>query len=86
MFCLHQQCNLLLTLIIDFTLNNCIYVTFEDTFLFFQFCAWLKCQIQDQRNVVLTALLGLLYMACCGISCSTALPTLIVPFSLWMAS
>ncbi|XP_074480301.1 lecithin retinol acyltransferase-like [Sebastes fasciatus] len=50
-----------------------------------QFCEWLKSLIRDQRNVVLTALLGLLSMACLGISCSTALPSLLIPFTLWMA-
>ncbi|XP_042368376.1 lecithin retinol acyltransferase [Plectropomus leopardus] len=51
-----------------------------------QFCEWLKSLIRDQRNVLLTALLGLLSMACLGISSSTVLPTLLVPFTLWMAS
>ncbi|CAJ1048281.1 lecithin retinol acyltransferase-like [Xyrichtys novacula] len=50
-----------------------------------QFCEWLKSLIRDQRNVVLTALLGLLSMVCLGISSSTALPTLLIPFTLWMA-
>ncbi|XP_029382032.1 lecithin retinol acyltransferase-like [Echeneis naucrates] len=51
-----------------------------------QFCEWLKSLIRDQRNVALTALLGLLSMVWFGISCSTALPTLLIPFTLWMAS
>ncbi|XP_041634637.1 lecithin retinol acyltransferase-like [Cheilinus undulatus] len=51
-----------------------------------QFCEWLKSLIRDQRSVPLTALLGLLSMACLGISFSTALPTFLVPFTLWMAS
>ncbi|XP_054457197.1 lecithin retinol acyltransferase-like [Anoplopoma fimbria] len=51
-----------------------------------QFCEWLKSLIRDQRNIVLTALLGLLSMACLGVSPGTALPTLLVPFTLWMAS
>ncbi|XP_049922363.1 lecithin retinol acyltransferase-like [Epinephelus moara] len=51
-----------------------------------QFCEWLKSLIRDQRNVLLTALLGLLSMACLGVSSSTALPTLLIPFTLWMAS
>uniref|UniRef100_A0A665U3Y6 Lecithin retinol acyltransferase b, tandem duplicate 1 n=1 Tax=Echeneis naucrates TaxID=173247 RepID=A0A665U3Y6_ECHNA len=41
---------------------------------------------QVRRNVALTALLGLLSMVWFGISCSTALPTLLIPFTLWMAS
>lgn len=55
-------------------------------FFLFQFCEWLKSLIRDQRNVVITALLGLLSMVCLGISLSTALPTLLIPFTLWMAS
>nr|XP_046236152.1 lecithin retinol acyltransferase-like [Scatophagus argus] len=51
-----------------------------------RFCEWLKSLIRDQRNVLLTALLGLLSMVCLGISSSTALPTLLIPFTLWMAS
>ncbi|KAM7376896.1 hypothetical protein PAMA_013595 [Pampus argenteus] len=51
-----------------------------------QFCERLKSLIRDQRNVVLTALLGLMSMVCLGISSSTALPTLLIPFTLWMAS
>lgn len=50
-----------------------------------KFCEWLKSQIQDQRNIVLVALLGLLSMVCWGTSISTILPTLLVPFVLWMA-
>uniref|UniRef100_A0A1A8J011 LRAT domain-containing protein n=2 Tax=Nothobranchius kuhntae TaxID=321403 RepID=A0A1A8J011_NOTKU len=51
-----------------------------------QFCEWMKSLIRDQRTVVLTALLGLLAMACWGVSSGTALPALLVPFTLWMAS
>uniref|UniRef100_H3C7P4 Lecithin retinol acyltransferase b, tandem duplicate 1 n=1 Tax=Tetraodon nigroviridis TaxID=99883 RepID=H3C7P4_TETNG len=51
-----------------------------------QFCAWLRSLVQDQRSARLGALLGLLYMACWGVSASTALPALLIPFSLWMAS
>ncbi|KAM3857753.1 lecithin retinol acyltransferase-like [Diretmus argenteus] len=51
-----------------------------------KFCEWLKSLIRDQRNVLLTAFLGILSMVCMGISSSTALPTLLVPFTLWMAS
>ncbi|XP_041842567.1 lecithin retinol acyltransferase-like [Melanotaenia boesemani] len=51
-----------------------------------KFCEWLKSLIRDQRNVLLTGLLGLLSMVCLGVSPSTALPTLLIPFTLWMAS
>lgn len=51
-----------------------------------KFCEWLKLLIRDQRNAMLTALLGLLSMAYMGISVSTALPAFLIPFTLWMAS
>ncbi|KAM9836912.1 lecithin retinol acyltransferase-like [Aulostomus maculatus] len=51
-----------------------------------QFCEWLRSLIRDQRNVVLTALLGLLALVCLGISSCTALPAIFIPFTLWMAS
>ncbi|MED6242373.1 hypothetical protein ATANTOWER_003749 [Ataeniobius toweri] len=51
-----------------------------------KFCEWLKSLIRDQRSVLLTGLLGLLSMACLGVSPSTALPTALIPFTLWMAS
>ncbi|XP_057710335.1 lecithin retinol acyltransferase-like [Corythoichthys intestinalis] len=51
-----------------------------------QFCQWLKSLIRDQRNVALAALLGLLSLACSGVSSGTALPALVVPLTLWMAS
>ncbi|XP_030609702.1 lecithin retinol acyltransferase-like [Archocentrus centrarchus] len=51
-----------------------------------EFCERLKSLIRDQRNVLLTALLGLLSMAYMGISVGTALPAFLVPFTLWMAS
>ncbi|XP_068611983.1 lecithin retinol acyltransferase [Brachionichthys hirsutus] len=51
-----------------------------------KFCEWLKSLIRDQRSVLLAALLGLLSMACLGMSLSTALPSLLITFTLWMAS
>ncbi|XP_076019376.1 lecithin retinol acyltransferase-like [Genypterus blacodes] len=51
-----------------------------------QFCDWLKSVMRDQRVFLLTAFLGILSMACLGISSSTALPAFLVPFTLWMAS
>ncbi|XP_077445715.1 LOW QUALITY PROTEIN: lecithin retinol acyltransferase-like [Stigmatopora argus] len=51
-----------------------------------QFCQWLKSLIRDQRNVALAALLGLLSMACSGVSSWTTLPALLLPLVLWMAS
>ncbi|XP_037540419.1 lecithin retinol acyltransferase-like [Nematolebias whitei] len=51
-----------------------------------QFCEGMKALIRDRRVVVLTALLGLLSLVCLGVSSGTALPSLLVPFTLWMAS
>ncbi|XP_077598170.1 LOW QUALITY PROTEIN: lecithin retinol acyltransferase-like [Stigmatopora nigra] len=51
-----------------------------------QFCQWLKSLIRDQRNVALAALLGLLSLACSGVSSWTTLPALLLPLTLWMAS
>ncbi|XP_056299411.1 lecithin retinol acyltransferase-like [Pseudoliparis swirei] len=51
-----------------------------------QFCEWLKSLIRDQRSVALAALLGLATMACLGVSAGTALPGVLLPFTLWMAS
>lgn len=68
--------------------NQSVFTRIDSLILFsiFQFCEWLKSLIRDQRNILLTALLGLLSMLCLGISPSTALPTLLIPFTLWMAS
>ncbi|XP_015226370.1 PREDICTED: lecithin retinol acyltransferase-like [Cyprinodon variegatus] len=51
-----------------------------------RFCEWLKSLIRDQRSVLLTGLLGLLSMLCLGVSPITALPSALIPFTLWMAS
>ncbi|KAM3590857.1 uncharacterized protein V6R79_017856 [Siganus canaliculatus] len=51
-----------------------------------KFCDWLKALVRDQRNAVGAALLGVLSMACLGVSSTTALPAVLVPFTLWMAS
>ncbi|XP_024119578.1 lecithin retinol acyltransferase [Oryzias melastigma] len=72
--------------------NNCEhYVTFcrygsAQSLQTDQFCEWLKSLIRDRRTMSVTVLLGLLSMACLGVSYSTALPTLLIPFTLWMAS
>ncbi|XP_077401511.1 lecithin retinol acyltransferase-like isoform X1 [Vanacampus margaritifer] len=50
------------------------------------FCQWLKSLIRDQRNVAAAGLLGLLSLACLGVSSGTALPAIFIPFTLWMAS
>ncbi|XP_061566066.1 lecithin retinol acyltransferase-like [Cololabis saira] len=51
-----------------------------------QFCEWLKSLIRDQRSLVAAATLGLLSVLCVGVSPATALPAVLVPFTLWMAS
>uniref|UniRef100_A0A672MWX2 Uncharacterized LOC107590749 n=1 Tax=Sinocyclocheilus grahami TaxID=75366 RepID=A0A672MWX2_SINGR len=50
-----------------------------------QFCESLKSVIRDQRSVLLTTVIGMLSMFFLGIAPSTALPTFIIPFILWMA-
>ncbi|KAM9425408.1 lecithin retinol acyltransferase-like [Pholidichthys leucotaenia] len=51
-----------------------------------QFCERLKTLIQDQRMVVMTALLGLVSMWYLGVTLNTTIPALLIPFTLWMAS
>ncbi|XP_059407496.1 lecithin retinol acyltransferase-like [Carassius carassius] len=50
-----------------------------------QFCENVKSVIRDQRSVLLTSVIGMLSMFFLGIAPSTALPTFIIPFILWMA-
>ncbi|XP_061102591.1 lecithin retinol acyltransferase a [Conger conger] len=49
-----------------------------------QFLQCLKSVVRDQRSVLLTAGLGLTSIVCFGMAPSTALPTLLIPFILWM--
>uniref|UniRef100_A0A3P8V258 Lecithin retinol acyltransferase n=1 Tax=Cynoglossus semilaevis TaxID=244447 RepID=A0A3P8V258_CYNSE len=51
-----------------------------------QFCEWLKSLIRNQSNILLVALLGLLSVMYLGLSFSTVLPTVLIPFTMWMAS
>ncbi|XP_054635125.1 lecithin retinol acyltransferase a [Dunckerocampus dactyliophorus] len=50
-----------------------------------QFCECLKSLIRDQRSVLVTGTLGIISMVFCGIAPSTTLPTILIPFTLWMA-
>ncbi|XP_028833536.1 lecithin retinol acyltransferase a [Denticeps clupeoides] len=50
-----------------------------------KFCDTLKTVVRDERSVILTLLLGVMSMVCCGVAPATALPAVLVPFSLWMA-
>ncbi|XP_042185475.1 lecithin retinol acyltransferase [Oncorhynchus tshawytscha] len=50
-----------------------------------KFCDWLKSVIRDHRSVPLTAILGMLSILSLGMSPYTTLPTLLIPFTLWMA-
>ncbi|XP_064786794.1 lecithin retinol acyltransferase-like [Oncorhynchus masou masou] len=50
-----------------------------------KFCDWLKSVIRDHRSVPMTAFLGILSILSLGVSPYTTLPTLLVPFTLWMA-
>ncbi|TRY84905.1 hypothetical protein DNTS_002025, partial [Danionella cerebrum] len=50
-----------------------------------QFCESLKSIIRDQRSVLLTTAIGVLFMFFVGVAPSTALPSFLIPFILWMA-
>ncbi|KAM3623656.1 uncharacterized protein V6R79_013861 [Siganus canaliculatus] len=50
-----------------------------------QFCEHVKSLIRDQRSVILSGLLGVISIGCFGVVPSTTLPTILVPFTLWMA-
>ncbi|NWQ87585.1 LRAT acyltransferase, partial [Burhinus bistriatus] len=54
-------------------------------FSFFQFCETLKMIIRDQRSVLASVLVGLASIVCLGLAPSTTLPTIFIPFFLWMA-
>nr|XP_057941001.1 lecithin retinol acyltransferase a [Doryrhamphus excisus] len=50
-----------------------------------QFCECLKSAIRDQRSVLVSGTLGIISMLFFGIAPSTTLPTILIPFTLWMA-
>uniref|UniRef100_UPI00398EEF53 lecithin retinol acyltransferase-like n=1 Tax=Pristiophorus japonicus TaxID=55135 RepID=UPI00398EEF53 len=50
-----------------------------------QFCEAVKTIIRDQRSIFVTAALGLAGIFCLGFGPSTTLPTIFIPFFLWMA-
>ncbi|XP_072526594.1 lecithin retinol acyltransferase a [Salminus brasiliensis] len=50
-----------------------------------KFCTCLKMAIRDQRSVLLTVLLGVMSIVYFGLAPSTTLPTIFIPFTLWMA-
>ncbi|XP_068583307.1 lecithin retinol acyltransferase a [Cebidichthys violaceus] len=50
-----------------------------------KFCECLKSIIRDQRSVIVTGLLGMISIVCFGMAPSTTLPTVLIPFTLWMA-
>ncbi|NXT25259.1 LRAT acyltransferase, partial [Syrrhaptes paradoxus] len=50
-----------------------------------KFCETLKMIIRDQRSVLASVLVGLASIACLGLAPSTTLPTIFIPFVLWMA-
>uniref|UniRef100_A0A8C0FYV4 Lecithin retinol acyltransferase n=1 Tax=Chelonoidis abingdonii TaxID=106734 RepID=A0A8C0FYV4_CHEAB len=51
-----------------------------------KFCETVKMIIRDQRSVLASALLGLASIVCLGLAPSTTLPTIIIPFFLWMGT
>ncbi|XP_028264683.1 lecithin retinol acyltransferase a [Parambassis ranga] len=50
-----------------------------------KFCEGLKSIIRDQRSVIVTGLLGIISIICFGMAPLTTLPTILIPFTLWMA-
>ncbi|XP_070777827.1 lecithin retinol acyltransferase a [Enoplosus armatus] len=50
-----------------------------------KFCECLKSIIRDQRSVIGTVLLGVISIVFFGMAPSTTLPTILIPFTLWMA-
>ncbi|NWI09186.1 LRAT acyltransferase, partial [Crypturellus soui] len=50
-----------------------------------KFCEAVKMVIRDQRSVLAAALVGLASIVCLGLAPSTTLPTILIPFLLWMA-
>ncbi|KAF7659576.1 hypothetical protein LDENG_00296450 [Lucifuga dentata] len=50
-----------------------------------KFCECLKLIIRDQRSVFVAVLLGIISIICFGLAPSTTLPTILIPFTLWMA-
>ncbi|XP_039217108.1 lecithin retinol acyltransferase [Crotalus tigris] len=71
--------------------NNCEhFVTFcrygsPVSFQTTKFCETMKMIIRDQRSILVSALLGLISILYLGLGLSTTLPTIIIPFMLWMA-
>ncbi|XP_029468769.1 lecithin retinol acyltransferase [Rhinatrema bivittatum] len=51
-----------------------------------KFCEIVKMVIRDQRSVLASALLGLASVLCLGLGPSTTLPSVLIPFTLWMVS
>ncbi|KAJ8269529.1 hypothetical protein COCON_G00121360 [Conger conger] len=49
-----------------------------------KFCETLKSVIRDQRSILLTGFLGMLSIAYLGMAPCTAIPTVFIPFVLWM--
>ncbi|NXE18620.1 LRAT acyltransferase, partial [Ardeotis kori] len=50
-----------------------------------KFCETVKMIIRDQRSVLASALVGLASIVCLGLAPCTTLPTILIPFFLWMA-
>ncbi|NWS23640.1 LRAT acyltransferase, partial [Polioptila caerulea] len=50
-----------------------------------KFCETVKMIIRDQRSVLASMLVGLASIVCLGVAPSTTLPTIFIPFFLWMA-
>ncbi|KFM10255.1 Lecithin retinol acyltransferase, partial [Aptenodytes forsteri] len=68
-----------------FLFNPHLFLFFFFFFLSFQFCETVKMIIRDQRSVLASVLVGLASIVCLGLAPSTTLPTIFIPFFLWMA-
>lgn len=66
-------------------LFNSYLSLFSSFSFFFQFCETVKMIIRDQRSVLASVLVGLASIFCLGLAPSTTLPTIFIPFFLWMA-
>lgn len=51
-----------------------------------QFCLWLKSVVRDRRTLLVSVLVSVLVLVQFGVSFCTLLPSLLLPFTLWMMS
>ncbi|KTG41732.1 hypothetical protein cypCar_00041652 [Cyprinus carpio] len=85
--CIYRNASIRVDSVEDFAYGAQIMVNDMDMKMKCQplFCDCLKTIIRDQRSVALTAGIGVMYILCFGLAPSTTLPTILIPFILWMA-